>query len=194
MLTLDEVQSRMILLFTGDVRDHFSFTWFISARLVRQQQPLCSGFEAEIWFGKHKGGDLYSVAHTTVLWHLVLALVVSLTRCRPLFYNLLQDDQVVHKCSNLTSDSFLFLCCLLCSFICPCVLCSVVRAAIVLFLLLFLCCSFRSPFRSRSLFICCCILCLFLYCCLCSFLCLFLLFPCMLLLCPLVLYRHQGYC
>ena len=81
---------------------------YISKACATAANTLCSGFEAEIWFGKHKGGDLYSVAHTTVLWHLVLALVVSLTRCRPLFYNLLQDDQVVHKCSNLTSDSFLF--------------------------------------------------------------------------------------
>ena len=54
MLTLDEVQSRMILLFTGDVRDHFSFTWFISARLVRQQQPLCSGFEADFFSANTK--------------------------------------------------------------------------------------------------------------------------------------------
>ena len=137
---------------------------------------------------------IHFVGHTIVLLHLVLALAESLTSCRPLFCNLLQDDQVGHKCSILSSDSFLFLCCLLCSFLCPCVLCSVVRAAIVLVLLTFLCWSWRSLFRNRSLFLCCCTLFLFLCCCPCTFLCLFLLLLCMLLLCPLVLYRHQGSC
>ena len=137
---------------------------------------------------------IHFIGHTAVLLHLVLGLAESVTGCRPLFCNLLQDDQVDHRCSNLTSDFFLFLCCLLCSFLCPCILCSVVRAASVVFLWLFLCCSFRSLFRDHNLFLCCCILFLFLCCFLCSFLCLFLLLLCMLLLYPLVLYRHQDYC
>ena len=132
---------------------------------------------------------IHSFGHTIDLFHLVSAPVVFQTHCRLLSYSLLPDVQVDHKCRNLTLDSFLFLSVVLCSCLCLCLLWLVVLAAIVAYLYLLLCCSFRS-LCIRSLFLCCC-----------SFLCLYLwtflflvLCPCLLLLCPLVLFRHQGCC
>ena len=140
---------------------------------------------------------IHFVGHTIDLFHPVPAPVVFQTHCRLLSYSLLPYAQVDHKCNNLTLDSFLFLCVVLCSFLFLCLIWLVVLAAIVACLFLFLCCSFRS-LCIRSLFLHCCSF-LFLYCCsfLFLYLCIFLflcLCLCMLLLCPLVLFRHQGYC
>ena len=110
---------------------------------------------------------IHFVGHTIGLFHPVSAPVVFQTCCRLLSYSLLPYVQVDHKCNNLTLDSFLFVSVVLCSCLFLCLLWLVVLAAIVA--------------------------CLFLYCYsfLCPFLCLCLG---MLLQCPLVLFRHQGYC
>ena len=87
------------------------------------------------------------------LFHLVCVLVVSQARCRLLFYSLLLNVQVDHKCNNLSLDSFLFLSVVPCSCLYLCLLWLVVSAAIAAYLCLFLCCSYRSPCHIGSPFV-----------------------------------------
>ena len=94
------------------------------------------------------------VGHTIDLFRPVSVPAVFLAHCRLLFCSLLQDVQVDHKCNILTLDSFLFLCCFLFSCLSLCLLWLAVRAAIVVYLCPFVCCSYRSPCHIRSLFLC----------------------------------------
>ena len=132
---------------------------------------------------------IHFVGHTNDLFHPVSVLVVLPTHCRLLFYSLLLNVPVDRKFNKLTLDSFLFPCCILCSCLFLCLFWLVVLAAIVVFLWLFLCCSYRSLCHIRSLFPYCFP---FLRLCPLSFRFLFLCL-CMLLLCPLALFRRQGY-